>query len=139
MSTTPIKKDKITVHAVVGLIVRDGKLLVSERPEGKPYSGYWEFPGGKVENDEEPGEAIKRELREELGIEVLSAEPWFQHLHAYPDKTVLLDLWRINEFRGEPQSLENQAIRFATYDELLHLQLLEGNLAILSQVKSLFA
>lgn len=139
MSTSSIKRDKITVHAVVGLIMRDGKLLVAERPEGKPYSGYWEFPGGKIEHDEEPGTAIKRELREELGIEVIAAEPWFQHLHAYPDKTVLLDLWRITEYNGEPKGLENQAIRFATYDELLHLQLLEGNLAILSQVKSLFS
>lgn len=139
LSTEQIKKDRITVHAVAGLLMRDGKLLVAERPEGKPYSGYWEFPGGKVEDSETGDAAIKRELREELGIEVIQAEPWFEHLHAYPDKTVLLDLWRVTEFSGEPHGRENQVLRWASYEEILHLRLLEGNLEILSQIKSLFA
>jgi mutator protein MutT len=133
-----IRKDKISVHAVAGLVMRDGKLLVAERPEGKPYSGYWEFPGGKVEDNEGSDAAIKRELQEELGIEVTQADRWFDHLHAYPDKTVLLELWRVSEFIGEPQSKENQVLRWVNYEEILHLRLLEGNLAILSQIKSLF-
>ena len=118
--------------------MRDGKLLVAERPEGKPYSGYWEFPGGKVEDNETADAAIRRELHEELGIEVVDAEPWFEHLHAYPDKTVLLDLWRVTEFSGEPQGQENQILRWVSYEEILHLRLLAGNLEILSQIKSLF-
>lgn len=131
-------KDKITVHAVAGLIMRDGKLLVAERPQGKPYSGYWEFPGGKVEENEAGDAAIKRELHEELGIEVIQADRWFEHLHAYPDKTVYLELWRVTEFSGEPKGLENQVLRWVSFEEILHLQLLEGNLAFLSQIKSLF-
>lgn len=131
-------RDKITVHAVAGLIMRDGKLLVAERPQGKPYSGYWEFPGGKVEEDEAGDVAIKRELHEELGIEVIQADRWFEHLHAYPDKTVYLELWRVTEFSGEPKGLENQVLRWVSFEEILHLQLLEGNLAFLSQIKSLF-
>lgn len=118
--------------------MRDGKLLVAERPEGKPYSGYWEFPGGKIELNESGDAAIKRELHEELGIEVIKAERWFDHLHAYPDKTVFLELWRVTEFSGEPVSRENQVLRWATYEEILHLRLLEGNLAIMSEIKSLF-
>lgn len=118
--------------------MRDGKLLVAERPEGKPYSGYWEFPGGKVEENEEGVTAIKRELHEELGINVIHAERWFEHLHAYPEKTVYLELWRVTEFTGEPESRENQILRWASYEEILHLRLLEGNLAIMSQIKSLF-
>lgn len=131
-------KANIRVHAVAGLLMRDGKLLVAERPEGKPYSGYWEFPGGKVEEDEASDAAIRRELREELGVGVLKAERWFEHVHAYPDKTVLLELWLITDFEGEPESREHQTLRWASYEEILHLRLLEGNLAILSQIKSLF-
>lgn len=138
VSIPTVKKDKITVHAVAGLLIRDGKLLVAERPEGKPYSGFWEFPGGKLEEHELGEEAIKRELREELGIEVIEAESWFQHLHAYPDKTVLLELWLVTKFNGRPQSLENQVLRWVNYEELLHLNLLEGNLALLSHIKPLF-
>jgi 8-oxo-dGTP diphosphatase len=139
LNTEQIMKDKITVHAVAGLIMRDGKLLVAERPQGKPYSGYWEFPGGKVEENEAGDVAIKRELHEELGIEVIQADRWFEHLHAYPDKTVYLELWRVTEFSGEPQGLENQVLRWVSFEEILHLQLLEGNLAFLSQIKSLFS
>ncbi len=119
--------------------MRDGKLLVAERPPGKPYSGFWEFPGGKVEGDESSDAAIKRELLEELGIEVTHAEPWFEHLHAYPDKTVLLELWLVKGFNGEPRGMESQELRWAGYEEILHLPLLEGNFAIMSQIKSLFS
>lgn len=138
MSAESIKKDKINLHAVAAIIMRDGKLLVAERPEGKPYSGYWEFPGGKVEDNETAEAAIQRELREELGIDAIQPAFWFDHLHAYPDKTVLLELWRINEFKGEPKGLENQVLRWVNYDEMLHLRLLEGNLAMLSRIKKLF-
>ncbi len=139
MSQDQIRKDRISVHAVAGLVMRDGKLLVAERPEGKPYSGFWEFPGGKIEADESGDAAIRRELQEELGIDVIQADRWFEHLHAYPDKTVLLELWRVTEFSGEPEGRENQVLRWVTFEEILHLPLLEGNLAILSQIKSLFA
>jgi len=138
VSAEQIRKEKITVHAVAGLLMRDGKLLVAERPEGKPYSGYWEFPGGKVEDGEDSATAMKRELNEELGIEAVQLEHCFDHLHPYPDKTVLLELWRITEFKGEPKGQENQVLRWVDYNEMLHLQLLEGNLAIISELKPLF-
>lgn len=113
-------------------------MLVAQRPEGKPYSGYWEFPGGKIEPDEAPEFAIRRELNEELGIEVTGAEHWLEHMHVYPDKTVLLNLWRITEFQGEPEGREQQVLRWVTYQEILHLNFLEGNLALVSHLKSLF-
>lgn len=138
LNTEQIYKASKTIYAVAGLLMRDGKLLIAERPEGKPYSGYWEFPGGKVEEDEAGDAAIRRELQEELGVSVLRAERWFEHVHAYPDKTVLLELWLVTDFEGEPESREHQELRWASYEEILHLRLLEGNLAILSQIKSLF-
>jgi 8-oxo-dGTP diphosphatase len=106
-------------------------MLVCERPPGKPYAGFWEFPGGKVELNESPLDALKRELHEELGIEVLEADFLFQHQHDYPDKKVLLDLWRITQFSGEPTSCEQQTLLWATHTEIRHLPLLEGNWAIL--------
>jgi 8-oxo-dGTP diphosphatase len=132
-----MNKEKM-VYAVAGILFRDGKMLVAQRPEGKPYSGYWEFPGGKIEADELPENAIRRELNEEIGIEVTAAEHWLEHMHAYPDKTVLLNLWRITEFKGEPQGCEQQVLRWVTYEEILHLKFLEGNLALVSHLKSLF-
>ncbi len=102
------------IHAVVGILKREGKVLVGERPLGKPYSGYWEFPGGKVEVNETGKDALERELQEELGIHVITAKPWFQHTHSYPDKTVLLDMWIVSEFTGEPHGKENQQLRWVT-------------------------
>ena len=68
--TTPI-------NVAVGILMRDnGDVLLGQRPEGKPYAGYWEFPGGKVEEDESIADALRREFVEELGITVVSAEPW---------------------------------------------------------------
>jgi 8-oxo-dGTP diphosphatase len=127
------------IPVVVGVLKRDNKLLVAERPAGKPYSGYWEFPGGKVEPGETSEQAIHRELHEELGIEVLSAEFCFEHEHAYPDKTVHLHIWLISSFSGEPHSRENQQLRWVTLAEMLELRLLEGNWPILDKIRALLA
>lgn len=126
------------IHAVVGIIKRDHHVLVGERPPGKPYSGYWEFPGGKVEAGESPRAALTRELHEELGIDVIAAQPWFKHQHSYPDKTVLLDMWLVSDFNQEPTSKENQHLRWVTYTEMLSLRLLEGNWPIIERLRTLF-
>jgi 8-oxo-dGTP diphosphatase len=126
------------IHAVVGVIQKDNKLLVAERPTHKPYAGYWEFPGGKVEKFESPHAALIRELQEELGINVLQAEPWFQHTHVYPDKTVLLDIWLVKDFTGDPIGKEKQQLRWITFPEFNQLNLLEGNIPLLEKIKSLW-
>ena len=87
----------------------NGDVLLGQRPDGKPYAGYWEFPGGKVESGEAIIDALKREFVEELGVEVLSAEPWCGVEHVYPHAHVRLHFYISHEWRGEPQSLENQA------------------------------
>jgi 8-oxo-dGTP diphosphatase len=122
------------LHAVVGIIKRTDKILVAERPVGKSYSGYWEFPGGKIEENESDGDALHRELQEELGIEVISAYPGFSHLHTYPDKTVSLKIWLVTAFSGEPQSRENQTLRWVTLQDISSLPMLEGNWAILKRI-----
>ncbi len=106
------------IHVVAGAILRDGKILIAQRPPGKHMAGGWEVPGGKLAADELPVAGLKRELKEELGIDAQVCEPVAQCTHDYPDRRVLLDLWLVREFNGEPQSLENQPIKWVPIKEL---------------------
>lgn len=123
------------IEVVVGILKQDNKVLVGQRAEGMPYSGYWEFPGGKIEKDELPFDALKRELTEELGIVVTQAELLFTHSHQYPDKTVSLNIWRVDKFTGQVQAKEHCELRWVTFAEMLELNLLEGNYSIIEKIK----
>jgi 8-oxo-dGTP diphosphatase len=90
----------------------DGTFLLAQRPEGKPYPGYWEFPGGKIEPGEDARGALARELREELGIEVRESAPWITRVYVYSHATVRLHFFRVVRWDGEPRPLEDQAIRW---------------------------
>ena len=108
-----------TVHVAVGIVAdASGAILIARRPDHAHQGGRWEFPGGKVEADETVATALQRELQEELGITVQAAEPWLQVRHAYPDKTVLLDVWRVTAWQGEPHGREGQPLRWALPAEL---------------------
>ena len=96
--------------AVAVLIRSDGAVLLAQRPSSKVYSGYWEFPGGKTEPGEPVAEALRREIREELGIEIERAYPWITRVFTYPHATVRLHFFRVTDWRGEPRALEHQAI-----------------------------
>lgn len=87
----------------------DGSFLLAQRPEGKPYPGYWEFPGGKVEPGESARAALKREIKEELDVEILRAIPWITRVHAYTHATVRLHFFRVTQWRGEFRGMEGQA------------------------------
>lgn len=87
----------------------NGDVLLAQRPEGKPYPGYWEFPGGKVEPGETLFNALRRELMEELGVEIVTAEPWCGVEYIYPHAHVRLHFFISRDWRGEAQSLEDQA------------------------------
>ncbi|MBA2689609.1 MAG: Nudix family hydrolase [Burkholderiales bacterium] len=88
----------------------DGSFLLAERPAGKVYAGYWEFPGGKIEPGENPLQGLARELHEELGIEVEFASPWLTQIFTYPHAKVRLHFYRVTVWRGEPRGRENQRI-----------------------------
>jgi len=103
---------KITEVAAAVIERPDGAFLLAQRPEGKPYAGYWEFPGGKIEPGEEVRSALARELKEELGIDVLEAAPWITRVYAYTHATVRLHFWRVTRWDGEPQRLEDQDIKW---------------------------
>lgn len=96
-------------EVVAGVLYNDaGQFLLSSRPEGKAYAGYWEFAGGKVEEGETPFSALQREFKEELGIDVLSATPWLTKRHCYEHANVCLQFYKIHDWAGQLQSLENQ-------------------------------
>ena len=90
----------------------DGSYLLAQRPAGKAYAGYWEFPGGKVEPGESLEAAIGREIREELDIEVIAAHPWLTRTHVYEHASVRLHFMRVREWRGTPQGLDGQQFSF---------------------------
>ena len=99
------------VRVAVGVIVReDGAVLLSSRPADKPWPLWWELAGGKIEDNESPLEALQRELKEELGIEVDYATPWVKYVHHYEVNTVELNFYLVNDWEGEPTPLENQHI-----------------------------
>lgn len=113
-----------------------GRVLIAQRPAGKPLAGSWEFPGGKVDPGEAPYDALVRELREELGVEVQAALSVIKYEHAYPRRCVRLDLWRVTRFRGEPQSLDLQALRWVRLDELESANLLEADLPMIPALQA---
>ncbi len=99
------------VEVVVAVLVdRQGRTLLAQRPTGKAYAGYWEFPGGKVEPGETLRAALTREIREELGVEIRNAFPWITRHFDYPHARVRLHLFRVTQWTGQPQPLEDQQL-----------------------------
>ena len=112
----PVTKPVLAVAC--GVLVRDGSVLLAQRPVGKVAAGYWEFPGGKIEPGETTRQALERELHEELGVDVRAARPLIRFRHEYTNRTVLLDTWLIDGFEGEPHGREEQALAWVTAQEL---------------------
>ncbi|MBM3365863.1 MAG: NUDIX domain-containing protein [Betaproteobacteria bacterium] len=103
--------DTTPIDVAVGILLKpNGDVLLGSRPDGKPYAGYWEFPGGKVEAGEAVLDALKREFAEEIGVRILSAEPWCGVEHVYPHAHVRLHFFISREWQGEPRALEGQQL-----------------------------
>lgn len=104
------------VDVAVGVLIerdaagREGRFLLTSRPAGKVYAGYWEFPGGKLEVGETVEAALRRELQEELGITIGSVTPWKIELVDYPHARVRLHFCKVYDWQGEFQMLEAQAM-----------------------------
>ncbi|MDZ7750768.1 MAG: Nudix family hydrolase [Gammaproteobacteria bacterium] len=96
----------------------DGRILIARRPDDAHQGGLWEFPGGKVEAGETARRALVRELAEELAITVTACRPQLRVRHAYADRSVLLDVWRVTEWRGEARGREGQAVAWVTPAQL---------------------
>lgn len=108
--------ERVPVDVAVGVLVRrdaqgrETDFLLTSRPEGKVYAGYWEFPGGKLETGESVDQALRRELHEELGITIGAAHPWKIELMDYPHARVRLHFCKVYEWQGEFEMREQQAM-----------------------------
>ena len=135
---TPSSRSKPSriVQVVAAVIVRgDGRYLLAQRPTGKVYAGYWEFPGGKIDADESPASALCRELDEELGIQVTVLQPFMAVHHDYPDRSVDLEFYLVDEWRGQPAGLEGQGLRWIAAAEIDRASLLPANLPVLDALQ----
>lgn len=123
------------VHVAVGVIVdNDGKVFIAKRSLSAHQGGLWEFPGGKVDAGETIQQALVRELREELAIEVLSSQPLIQIRHHYPDKSVLLDVHKITQFTGEPCGNEGQSVQWIDAHKLNNFEFPAANHPIIAAI-----
>ncbi len=122
---------------MVGIVADDGgRILINQRRAGTHMAGYWEFPGGKRDAGESRFDALARELAEELGIQVLEAEPLTELVHDYPDRRVYLDVWRVVRYAGEPAPLEDQPLRWVEPGALGEAGLLPADRPLIDAVVS---
>lgn len=121
--------------AAAAIINEKGQVLIARRPAGVEQGGLWEFPGGKLAPYETGLQALKREIHEELGIEVVRARPLIRVRHHYPEKSVLLDVWKVLEFTGEPWGREGQPIRWVAMNELSGYSFPAANKPIMTAIQ----
>jgi len=119
------------------LIDTDGRVLVSQRPEGKMFSGMWEFPGGKIEEGETPEQAIVRELREELSIEPCQRclQPFSFSSHAYDDFDLLMPFYICRQWDGFVHPQEGQSIKWVFPKRLMDLELVPADIFLAQQLR----
>jgi mutator protein MutT len=124
-------------HVTAGLVWKDGKLLITRRPEGSHLAGYWEFPGGK----QEPGESLKacleREMQEELGLEVKAAKHLLQIDHDYEIKSITLHLFLCDWLSGDPTPIGCDEIRWVRPEDLANFKLPPPDLQLLPFIQNL--
>lgn len=137
MSQTPEEKVKVVLVAACALIDGEGRVLMAQRPEGKELAGLWEFPGGKVEGGERPEQALVRELREELGIEVEpeALEPFMFASHGYERFHLLMPLYLCRRWQGTARPMEKQQISWTALAALETLPMPPADVPLVEALK----
>lgn len=124
------------VHVAVAVMRNQaGKVFVTRRADDVHQGGLWEFPGGKVEEGESPREALNREIMEENGVEIHDAKSLIQVPFDYPDKKVLLDVWEVTKYSGEPHGREGQKCDWVNIEELSNRPFPEANQSIIASLR----
>ena len=124
------------LYVVVGVLRDpDNKVLIQQRRPGTPKSGKWEFPGGKLESGEDPVAGLSRELNEELGVHIFTANPLTVVTHDYDHARVWLDTYLVTEFEGNPSGLEGQQIAWAKLEDIGGFDVLDAVWPIVNALK----
>ena len=126
---------KASIEVAAALIFDSDRLLIAQRPPGVHLEGLWEFPGGKREPGETYESCLLREIREELGCEVLVGPMLHESEHAYPEKSVRIRFFQCQVVSGMPEPLECSALRWVSQDSLEQFQFPEADLALIEQLK----
>jgi 8-oxo-dGTP diphosphatase len=132
---------RFPVVVAAGVLVERGRVLITQRKKGSHLAGAWEFPGGKVEPGEDPRDALVRELREEIGIEVTVEDPVEVTFHAYPEVSVLLLFFAVTRREGspDPRPIDVAAVQWAAADALDETLFPPADVPILAKVRVLLA
>lgn len=125
------------VHVAVGMLARaDGAVLMASRPQGKPFQGFWEFPGGKLEANESVSAALARELREEIGINVTQDARAWEIEHVYPHAHVMLHFYWVLNWMNEPHCAENQQLLWVAPKDAWPYPVLPATIPYLSRIRN---
>ena len=130
--------DEDYIHVVAAIVwhqQHDNRFLIAQRQQGKHLEHYWELPGGKLEADESPWQGLRRELVEEINIEITSATPYMQVYHRYPERNILLDTWCVDDYLGEVRAQEQQALSWIDIDEIEQYRFPSADVPILEAIK----
>lgn len=133
-STPNTAPDRVEVAAGI-LTDGDGRILIAQRKYPDHHCGKWEFPGGKLKRGETAGQALQRELQEELGIRVDRATPWVTVHHDYPHRSVTLNVLRVSSYDGIPEGREGQALQWRNPPDLHEVDFLEANRTIVRSLQ----
>jgi 8-oxo-dGTP diphosphatase len=128
VSDAGVAVDRTPVRVVAAALYdSQGRVLIAERLAGKHMAGRWEFPGGKIEPGETEQQALTRELREELGIEVAAAHPELTLKHDYLERRVQVSMWIVDHYAGEPRGLDGQKLKWVAPARLREEDVLEAD------------
>lgn len=120
------------LRVAVGVVVDgEARVLIARRAQHRHQGGLWEFPGGKVEAGETALQALARELKEEVGLDVLAADAWLELPFDYPDRSVTLEVFRVHRYRGVAEGREGQPLRWVSVSSLREYEFPEANVAII--------
>ena len=124
------------IRVAAAIIYKGGRFLLSKRKDDQHQGGKWEFPGGKIETDETPEQALHRELREELGIEVENQQHFTSLDFEYPEKHVSLVFQLVEKYSGSESGLEGQDINWFNKEQLNELTFPDANVPVLNKIQS---